>query len=80
MKLENELRIGNWVYPFDDINLVDDKVILKNCVKVSIKDFENTYSLHPIPLTEEVLLKCGFEKHKILGSYISSHYLATTLT
>lgn len=51
----NELRIGNFVYPFDDINLVDSKTIFRDCVQVCVKDFENTEHLTPIPLTEEWL-------------------------
>ena len=57
---ETELRIGNYVYPFDDIYLVDSKTILKDCIKVTPKDFKNTIHLEPIPLTEEWLIKFGF--------------------
>ena len=56
-----ELRIGNYVYPFDDINLVDIKTIFKDSVCVSRKDFKDTYYLEPIPLTKEWLLKFGFK-------------------
>jgi len=59
-----ELRIGNYVYPFDDINLVDEKIIFRDFVKVSVKDLSDTNHLYPIPITEEWLLKFGFKKHK----------------
>ena len=55
-----ELRVGNIVYPFDDIGLVNDKTIFRDFIKVTYKDFENTLSLQPIPLTEEWLVKFGF--------------------
>jgi len=58
----NELRINNYVYPFDDIYLVTKKTILEDCIQVCFKDFENTNELHPIPLTEEWLLKFGFKR------------------
>ena len=61
MRVE-ELRIGNYTYPFDDINLVDDKTIFRDLIEVTYKDIKDTYNLHPIPLTEEWLLKFGFEK------------------
>ena len=48
MKAE-ELRIGNWVST-------------AGCnIRVCPKDYEDTKYLHPIPLTEEILLKAGFE-------------------
>lgn len=59
----NELRIGNWAkYSFkqgivdrisqDNCDIVTDNMI----IKVSYDDLE------PIPLTEEILLKCGFKE------------------
>lgn len=58
----SDLRIGNLVYPFDDIQLVEYKTILSDAISVSVKDFENTEHLYPIPLTEEWLVRMGFEK------------------
>src|SRR5690606_20285083 len=64
----NELRIGNWVLnngkPYQILNGIDnehvyglDSVILDSHIyKSSLEDIE------PITLTEEILLKCGFEK------------------
>jgi hypothetical protein len=63
---ENELRIGNWIYDILDRH---------NC-KVTLDDFQfmNNYrhsNNHPIPyksieLTEEWLLKLGFEKSEVV--------------
>lgn len=41
-------------------------------INQKVNMFYETYSqfikfIHPIPLTEEILLKCGFEKYKMLG-------------
>ena len=48
----NELRIGNLVYP---------SVSYPECIGVCAKDFEDTTHLETIPLTEEWLLKFGFK-------------------
>jgi len=63
MKAE-ELRIGNYVYP--DMSYPEP-------VKVCPKDFINTEHLDPIPLTEEWLLKFGFETDSItFGVFINA--------
>lgn len=56
-----ELRIGNWVYPFDDIEYVDNKTIKQDSIRVSYQDLENTHFLEPIPITPEWLERLGFE-------------------
>ncbi|MBQ0140398.1 MAG: hypothetical protein KBT36_14025 [Kurthia sp.] len=55
-----QLRLGNWVY--DDMN---------NMVKVDHQDIgEELYIFYkPIPLTEEILLKCGFLNLPILDNH-----------
>jgi hypothetical protein len=70
----NELRIGNYVYPFDDINLVSEKIIFRDAIKLNAKDFKNTNHLEQIPLTEEWLLKFGF-KHSGNGFFIHTKSL-----
>lgn len=57
----NELRIGNWV------------IFEKEIYRFSIYDFENSnYQIvHPIPLTPEILEKCGFEKQMMWTYSIS---------
>ena len=52
----NELRIGNWIYyngKLSKIDLTDFRDILED-------EYEINY-YKPIPLTEEILLKCEFE-------------------
>ena len=53
---KNELRIGNWVLCNGLRTIVNDTLmisILKNDVQ---------FTIDPIPLTPEILEKCGFEK------------------
>lgn len=59
----NELRIGNWVKTiYNELDYIAITEIL-DCVIHSNKTKCVSYSsLRPIPLTEEILLKCGFEK------------------
>jgi hypothetical protein len=76
----NELRLGNYVYPYDDINLVSQKVIFRDYINVCIKDFENTNNLFPIPLTEEWLLKFGFNKWKNKNNYSKGSFIIYTLS
>lgn len=53
----NELRIGNWVY---------SKSHNWN-YKVILLEYDKELNAKPIPLTEEILIKCGFVK--VLGNY-----------
>lgn len=48
----NELRIGNWVYSPSH----------KSNYKIIKLDFDSEINAEPIPLTEEWLVKFGFEK------------------
>ena len=65
-----DLRMGNWVYnPIQKINILVDFNVL-NLIRLDnlryareIKKGEECFQ--PIPLTEEILLKCGFDKIKI---------------
>ena len=68
-----ELRIGNWIKG-DDINMfkVDEIRLSEHQGYVAVMyfpDMENILTLpldiaQPIPLTEELLLGCGFKKEK----------------
>ena len=55
----NELRIGNYVY------YADNKTVLK----VDGGHICYPSKMHPIPLTEEILLKCGFEQTSIISIF-----------
>ena len=77
MILANELRVGNCIqYNYPRKNTVFNKakvfeirnkgVVLKS--KGLIKDYQDYIAfkhdtLKPIPLTEDILLKCGFDVH-----------------
>jgi hypothetical protein len=70
----SELRIGNIVYHINDITRiysVDSGGIIHwhiNDLKINKESGREQNSdkfiLNPIPLTEEILLKCGFERYK----------------
>ena len=54
----NELRLGNYLYWKDEpMRIVDNYSLYKACIDVSRGDKR----IKPIPLTEEWLLKFGFE-------------------
>ena len=74
----NELRIGNYVNTNNGIDII--KGIFLECLSFDNRGNENvsTYNYYlklpigacnPIPLTEELLLKCGFEKVGTKGGY-----------
>ena len=65
----NGLRIENYVSVFGNISIVSE--ILEN--KIGVKsdcgtpceiDYYDYNEIEPIPITEEILLKCGFSKFK----------------
>jgi hypothetical protein len=65
----NEFRIGNWVFDDENIPMQIAKTESENFTKWNFNDFsiilehKRTYyesKIFPIPLTKEILLKCGF--------------------
>jgi hypothetical protein len=66
----NELRVGNYIYYCDEIYKVDLRCIYNHM------DDEQDDAYQPIPLTEEILLKCEIDEDinvefdKILGYYV----------
>lgn len=74
-----ELRIGNWVMfsnEFYTILAVEDEMVRLNTDhKGFIEVFIN--EIHPIPLTEKILLKVGFEESVL---YLKTYSLAIKTT
>jgi hypothetical protein len=66
----NELRIGNWVFDDENIPMQIAKIESEIYTRWNFNDcsivleHKATYyesEIFPIPITEEILLKCGFE-------------------
>lgn len=74
----NELRIGNWVIYHSDEDMftaIDGTDIVTMESKI---EYAEKHS--PIPLTPEILEKCGFEnKSKTTDYYFESNYCAIIL-
>ena len=81
----NELRIGNWVtYNQESVDKGTEIIPIKvPCINVeaavSLDDgFTNSYffnEINPIPLTPEILVKCGFKK--LNNAWVPIDYSAT---
>ena len=66
---ENEIRVGNWL---NDPRKYDPKFFPKTengWFKATARDIQYADEFDPIPLTEEILLKCGFTYIKETFSY-----------
>jgi len=59
-----ELMIGNKIYQqFEDGDKKEITATTRDIFDVQVNS-TGKFSYYGIPLTEEILLKCGFEKHK----------------
>ena len=74
----NEIRVGNWL----EWNKKPFKVcaIFRSVTENELWAKDNN-ELHPIPLTEELLLKCGFKvlKHEYDSMFLSINILETII-
>ena len=62
---QNEIRVGNWLNdprPFNEDTKKFFKMPDNGYFKAKARDIEVAELFEPIPLTEEILLKCGFKK------------------
>lgn len=64
----NELRIGNWV-KFNGCLVQIRELQYMSKLDVYLDSNVNVATYKPIPLTEEILLKCGFDKYMIDNLY-----------
>lgn len=64
----NELRIGNELFNGKVVSLPDGDVIVNDGYQ-DWKQSKLVDGFTPIPLTEEILLKCGFEYVKEIMAY-----------
>lgn len=65
----NEIRVGNWL---NDPRQYNPKFFPKTdngYFKATARDIQYAEEFEPIPLTEEILLKCGFEYVEEVFSY-----------
>ncbi|HEY1044972.1 MAG TPA: hypothetical protein VGF79_00940 [Bacteroidia bacterium] len=77
-----ELRLGNWVSLLGDFHQIDGIYLDFNLGSVHLEGnaiYNNADKIEPIPITEEILLKCGFEKKEEIGKYIGYSNVAISI-
>lgn len=70
---QNEIRVGNWLNdprPFNEDTKKFFKMTDNGHFKAKARDIQFAEEFEPIPLTEEILLKCGFYKTGITELYL----------
>lgn len=73
-----DIMLGNWFQVNGFLMYID--AIYSDMVSLDFKGNEGgsweeyTKDLVPIPLTEDILLKCGFTKHRMSGSDVHFEY------
>lgn len=84
--LVNDLRIGNWIIPLEDDKPMDDcywriSTIARNYVFVELMTeiTKGITEIKGIDLTEEILLKCGFENKPNSFDYILDDWIELKL-
>lgn len=79
----NELRIGNWIFDSEDaphyFQIEEIKIVSDNLHAVYRNGSTTCAEPQPIPLTEEILLKCGFEENSA-GDYVLNDFLLGYIT
>lgn len=68
----NEIRVGNWLNdprPLTEFNKKYTNNPDNGYFKAKARDIQFAEIFEPIPLTEEILLKCGFRKRYIRFGY-----------
>jgi len=71
----SDLRIGNWVYQkcTDEQRMVTPHDIYHYAFPDDSRHVVELNDLHPIPLTPEILLACGFESYPDGGNVYSTY-------
>ena len=62
---QNEIRVGNWLNDPRPLTEYEKKYVNNpdnGYFRATARDIEVAELFEPIPLTEEILLKCGFKK------------------
>jgi len=76
----NELRIGNYISDIYSSNSFMAKVVRLDFIRCYYGMSHSSYSdLRPIPLTPEILEKCGAEKYEEFGKSFMELSVATDL-
>ena len=65
-----DLRIGNWVnYHYSENETIPCKIDAQDIFNISNRYMDNHKIHSPMPLTEELLIKCGFKKINHIHGY-----------